>query len=320
MKKMLLIFPDYYHFDKVVLKGFKKYSDFEVIKITPNKNYYYRNFFEKILNFFSKTLFGTNLKKKYFVYKRIIKQINQHENYDFIFVNRPDILDKRHISLLHKKSNNVVALYWDSIDKIPGSKKTIPLFKKHVSFDKEDCLKYNFKFIPNFYFDIEKKEKNEKPHDIVFLGTYDKRIDDFINFYKKVKSSQIDIYAKIFDKKKEINPKNQIEGIEFTNKIIPFINSSKFYKNCHAILDLAHKNQRGLSFRPYEALGLKIKLITNNTDIVNYDFYHPNNIFVFEEINTDELIKFLKLPYHELSTEIYLKYSQKKWIDNILNY
>ncbi|QYS88749.1 hypothetical protein [Flavobacterium davisii] len=123
-----------------------------------------------------------------------------------------------------------------------------------------------------------------------------------------------------FVEKNEFNPKHQIEGIEFTDTIIPFINSSKFYKNCHAILDLAHKNQKGLSFRPYEALGLKIKLITNNSDIVNYDFYHPNNIFIFEEINTDKLIEFLKSPYHELPKEIYFKYSQKNWIDNIINY
>ncbi|QYS88750.1 hypothetical protein [Flavobacterium davisii] len=104
-------------------------------------------------------LFGVNLKKKYFIHNRITRQINQHKNYDLIFVNRPDILDEKHISLLHKKSNNVIALYWDSIDKIPASKKTIPLFKKHMSFDKEDCLKYNLKFITNFYFDTEKKNK-----------------------------------------------------------------------------------------------------------------------------------------------------------------
>ena len=38
--------------------------------------------------------------------------------------------------------------------------------------------------------------------------------------------------------------------------------------------------------RTFEALSLGIKIVTTNKDIVNYDFYNPQNIFIVEDENT----------------------------------
>jgi len=64
---------------------------------------------------------------------------------------------------------------------------------------------------------------------------------------------------------------------------------------------------------------LEKKLITTNKDIVNYDFYNPNNIFVWDNIKTEIPNDFLTTPYQPLSIPIFEKYSIKKWVKTILN-
>ena len=75
-----------------------------------------------------------------------------------------------------------------------------------------------------------------------------------------------------------------------------------------------------MSFRPFEAIGLKKKLITNNIEIKNYDFYDPQNIFVIEDIENISISKdFFESEYKELPKEIVEKYFIKNWIETICN-
>jgi hypothetical protein len=46
------------------------------------------------------------------------------------------------------------------------------------------------------------------------------------------------------------------------------------------VIDAEHPVQLGLTMRTIETLGAGRKLLTTNADVVNYDFYHPNNILV----------------------------------------
>ena len=59
------------------------------------------------------------------------------------------------------------------------------------------------------------------------------------------------------------------------------------------------------------------KLITTNTDIVNYDFYNPNNIFVWTEDCKDIPDAFFETDYEELPEEIFKKYSLENWLNTI---
>ena len=54
------------------------------------------------------------------------------------------------------------------------------------------------------------------------------------------------------------------------------------YETSRCVLDSAQDGQLGLTIRVLEALGAKKKLITTNEDVINYDFYKPENIYVYE--------------------------------------
>ena len=85
-----------------------------------------------------------------------------------------------------------------------------------------------------------------------------------------------------------------------------------------AIVDIQHPNQFGLTMRTIETIGSGKKLITTNKDIVNYDFYNPNNICVIDRENPVVPLDFLKSDYQQLSEQIIKKYTLKQWVYDVL--
>lgn len=89
------------------------------------------------------------------------------------------------------------------------------------------------------------------------------------------------------------------------------------YSDSRCVLDSAQAGQLGLTIRVLEALGAKKKLITTNEDIINYDFYKPENIYVYKgRIDLDD--PFFEEEYKEVDQEIYEKYSLRNWLKEII--
>ena len=92
---------------------------------------------------------------------------------------------------------------------------------------------------------------------------------------------------------------------------------NEVYEASRCVLDSAQDGQLGLTIRVLEALGAKKKLITTNEDIVNYDFYCPENIYLYDgKIDMNNV--FFKEDYKEVSQGIYEKYSLRSWLKEII--
>ena len=50
-----------------------------------------------------------------------------------------------------------------------------------------------------------------------------------------------------------------------------------------------------------------------------YDFYHPNNFYVFEDDNFERLTEFLENDYVPLAKNIKEKYSFGNWVECVLS-
>lgn len=70
------------------------------------------------------------------------------------------------------------------------------------------------------------------------------------------------------------------------------------------LIDLKREEHNGLSLRFFEAMNYQNKIITNNQSVKEYDFYHPNNIFVTDYNDISGLKEFIALPYMDIKTEI----------------
>jgi hypothetical protein len=108
------------------------------------------------------------------------------------------------------------------------------------------------------------------------------------------------------------------EYIEISNTYIKLSEVKNIISSSFALVDIQQQHQIGLSFRVFEALGFKKKLITNNQDIINYDFYNPNNIFIISESNYEVPSIFFETDYIEVSPEIINRYGLNNWLSIVL--
>ena len=63
-----------------------------------------------------------------------------------------------------------------------------------------------------------------------------------------------------------------------------------------------------------EALFFKKKLITNNRDIVNLQFYNANNIFVLGIDKLENLKNFMDKPYENIEQKVIDYYDFNEWL------
>jgi len=313
--KILFCCPDYFGFHKVIEEAIQNNLKAEVQTIVF-REYKYKNNFQKIKNFIYKTVFKINL-KKVLASKERISSIAKNEIFDFLFIVSPDLLIKEDLEYIIKKSKHSVVYYWDSFDNIARYKETVGLFDIAYSFEPKDVENYKLNFLTNFYH--VSNTHPETTTDVYFIGSYDERLKIVLKIltYLKNKKKSTKIY--IHCNKKKIIKQNKNSDIIYFNKPISIIESEKLFQNSKVILDVQKKIQKGLTFRVFEAMGNRKKLITTNTDIINYDFYNPNNIFIWREDTKEIPESFFNTNYQELPKEIFEKYNIDNWVKQIFD-
>lgn len=319
MKKKKILFLCINNFDlyKVFQEGFEKHANYEVTTILyTGEEYKYKNIKQRIINFFSKKISGIN-KKEIWLGKDYFKNINSSEKFDYAITIAPDVFHEsvlKHIKNISKKS---IVYYWDGFDHFPEYKNTLQYFDEHFTFDPEDAKTYDLKRITNFYFS---EGRNHHPStDLFFLSSYDNRYPIIKKIVETIENQNDKFKIKVL----QLSQSNQVldfecNSIAFINKPISFKETKALMMDTKIVLDIQKDIQRGLTFRVFEAMGYGKKLITTNADIANYDFYNPNNIFIWKEDTTTIPEAFLNTPYEELPLEIYQKYSRENWVKTIL--
>jgi hypothetical protein len=275
--------------------------------------YKYPNFGYKVYNFFLKAFFKRNLKNIHFG-KEIVRRLEQlDEIQDAILTIKGDWIDPKQVLELKKYTKKSIAYFNDNIYRCPKILKVIPNFDEVYSFEKEDCEKHNLKFMPNWIYQEENQEiqNNTFDYDVFNISSKDNRFKTICKVADELKKQNIKSKIIIYDKKN----KNKNYNIEFISNYIQIADVKKHITRSKILLDIHRKEQNGLTFRVFESLGMNKKLITTNPDIINYDFYNPNNIHVIDEENIRFDAEFFNVPYEPIPEDIYNNYT----LDNMLN-
>lgn len=220
-------------------------------------------------------------------------------NYDMVilFDDEYDIEISRYIRRKNKKIK-IILWYWNPVSSYVNGAHETDCVDEIWTYNKFDAEKYNFKYNTQFYIK-ENLENKKMKYDIVFCGKNKGREDNILNVQKEIEKENLICYFKIVNSKKDyISYKDYLD----------LILSSK------CILDYNNEEIAPLTLRPLEALFYNKKLVTNNKDIKNYDFYNSNNIFILGEDKLENLKDFLDREYVEIDKEIIENYSYNKWI------
>jgi len=320
-KTFLLMMPEYSDFPNLFLENLKK-AGFSPYLITDHPSEFRYHGAEKIINFLQKTIFRNREYKEKLVNDHKLKAysdiISNLEMLDYVLVIRPDAFPISIFEQLKSKTRKMIAYQWDGIEKFPNVKQYIPLFDSFFCFENE-TQDNRLKPITNFFFDhIEPVYKAFNIHrpKLYFVGVYwdrrEQQIDDFI---EKVSPypMELNILIQYYHKHEIKNPK-----IKYLKNRISFSENLKNVQECDVLVDFVDPIHNGLSFRFFEGLYYKKKVITDNVMVKKYDFYHPDNILVLDKDNYDEIADFLKTPYHEIPSEVVEKYSFSSWIKKVV--
>lgn len=243
------------------------------------------------------------------------------------------LLPEMFLKIKELNSNAKFVMYqWDSEKNLPFSTKIHCYFDVIYSFDRNDCAAKSFyKFLPLFYTrnyeTIGNVEKTKTIFDCSYVGTAHplkfKNINTIADLLKKELPRQF-IYHYMPSKLKYVYHRltapeyKKAQLGDFKMKKITAEENASIFKQSRCVLDSPQGGQTGLTIRTIECLGAKKKLVTANTDIVNYDFYREENILVVDNGKFNKNSKFFTEEYLELPEDIYKKYSLNNWLKTII--
>jgi len=254
-------------------------------------------------------------------------------NYDFVLLIRAEAVTRKFIVELracHK--NAAILLYqWDSMTLTRGPIDKLDLFDRTFSFDKRDCSTYSMTFLPLFYIDDYRDIKRtpaDPQYDFLFVGTIHsdrfkmiRQIEQYAHsrsmscyFYMYIPAPLLFYKMKYFERKLSGARKSQFKFFHLSK-----CETVHAVENAKILIDSEHPAQLGLTMRTIEALGARRKLVTTNRDVVNYDFYHPNNILVVNREGVQIPDSFIESKYVDVERNTYRKYCVHEWASTIFS-
>ncbi|SNV47914.1 Uncharacterised protein [Chryseobacterium taklimakanense] len=268
-------------------------------------------------------------------YRKKIAQLPKDKMYDLVLIIKPEEYTTQNIEKLSRLGNKTVGYIWDGLRLFfkPSLVKSLKYLDGVYSFDIDNIADHpdlDMKFLTNYYIpDIPSTPFDSRKTDVFYVGSLAGTLDTQRRDWKlaelaKFLSGNIDI--SIFAERGFLNNDHRLVDstkIKYITSPTSIEDTLEKTKNSKIVIDICKKHHIGLSFRFFECMLYETKIITNNADVVNYDFYNPDNILVvdFDNIEKykDKILDFQKKPYKQIPEEIKTKYSLDNWIKILLN-
>lgn len=173
-----------------------------------------------------------------------------------------------------------------------------------VSCDPEDCTKYGLRLVQGGYFRHYKVNYKQPIYDVFFIGR-DKNNRAKRLFQLKEEFEHLGLRTNFYitaDRSYKRFNKSFYKPLISYDKVLEMLGETR------SILHLVDGGQTGVTYRVFESLFHGIKLITDNDKLIEYDFYHPDNIFILGKDDLSTLPAFLEQPYKKINESILKKY------------
>lgn len=325
--KLLLIMPKFFDYPEQIIEELKQMGyEVDFFDDRPSTNAWVKAAIR-----INKKLIGVYIKR----YFEKVLETARRKKYDIVFLISGQSLSFSEDMIKTIKDCQPKAKFvlyqWDSQTNFPYIKSIQKFFDKCYSFDKRDTQETpSLKFLPLFYSrtyeEIGKRNNRDFKYDFCFVGTAHPKKYQAINMmseqlkgvypnqfiYFFFPSPIVYFYRKIMNKELRKAHYREFHYVPLKGKEM-----NDVYEASRCVLDSAQAGQLGLTIRVLEALGARKKLITTNEDVINYDFYKPENIYVYTgKIDLDDV--FFREEYKEVNQEIYMKYSLRNWLKEII--
>jgi len=224
-------------------------------------------------------------------------------------------------------SARMLLYMWDSMDNRPNIVQALRYYDVAYSFDPVSANQYGMVVRPLFFTrGFERSIALTFDYHLSFIGTMHSDRYGVIEQLRKQLTSEVIAYEYLYLQApwvywvyRMLKPAMRHASIEeFQFKAIGKEKVQEIFHHSHAIVDIEHPKQRGLTMRTFETIGANKKLITTNPNIRQYDFFRKENICVIDRNNPVIPAGFWDQSYQELPLDLYYKYSLAGWLDTVL--
>lgn len=276
-------------------------------------------------------------------WKQLLCSNDYDKKYDILLVVDGKMLHPCLFSILRKRNPQVrfINYLFDTSRGNYNFHKNAKYFNSVYSYDKHDCAKYNYVFLPIPWVQQNNIDEVHGTLDLFGMGTYDPERYKIYTFVKDIaKQNGYSYFLKLYMDAIEYYPIKFVIGtvLKIKKYLSPRIYYSKmivhkkmpseiFIKkmNCsRVIVDSINPYQDGLTARCTWALGAEKKIITNNTSIKEYDFFDPDQIFVIENYSEKtmmDLKNFIETDFlmKEANRKMISQFRLDNWVDILLS-
>jgi hypothetical protein len=327
-KKILFVCPKFF--------GYEKHIIAEIEAMGAEVSFLKDRLFDSPLQAALTRLFpsiATLLASKFIV--RMLDAMPNNSQFDLLFVINGQTLSKiflNRFKVLNPNAQSILYI-WDSLKNRTTLQGKFAYFDSIFTFDPADAKKYHLHFRPLFFVNnlkvTNRLVSNARDCQLMFVGTMHSDRFKVIRAFKTIVPAHVKTFIypfiqarwvywvyKIF--KKEYR---DTKRVDFKFKPISEALLYEVYSRSSIILDIEHPLQQGLTMRTLDSLGAGKKLITTNNNIRDYEFYNTNNIAIINRHDAEHLIdsKFWTSPYHKPDECIYLRYTLRGWVREVLS-
>lgn len=196
---------------------------------------------------------------------------------------------------------------------------TIANFDLVLSFDQNDCHKYNFTYHPLVFSSFQGELADMPDSDVFFLGQPKNRLPEILACLEKLWENDVktDVHLVWVDTNEQVYK----DRINYVDKVIPYRTNLQHFLHANCALEIMQNGGVGYTQRMCEAIAFDKKIITNNKLIHEAPFYNPSYIFQIKSATdiTPELCQQIKrredVDYHykeQISPIELLQFIEKK--------
>lgn len=211
----------------------------------------------------------------------------------------------------------IIVWFWNPIGRQCRWREYAPSRVEFWSYSKSDCAAFHLRHNTQFFFDclaeearIERdkafSETARQPPKVFFVGRDKGRSDVLHTLADQLRGAGAEVEL-------EIVVQSPNRRAYMPERLLTYRQIIDRTKEADILLDYTMNPDAGLSMRPMEALFFGKKLITNNREILQADFYRPENIYVLEN-DKRTLNEFLLCPMRPVPDEIRDRYLMSAWL------
>lgn len=246
--------------------------------------------------------------------RQFSKAVAAGGRFDVALIINPAQIEPKQLTTALSASERRIAYLYDSFSRWPMSREALAVYDEVFSFDPENAEQYGLKKLHNFIYDdyVADGDPGEYSAFVVMAG--------------KDRVPALEGLARAFDQLGVTDYKFLVQckpipgahpGITFFEQRMSLESVGELVKRSRIILDISKPGQAGLSFRFFEAMAARKKVITTNRHVLDYDFYNPANILVIDEADPVIPESFVSAPYVDIPAPIYRKYTLQGWTETV---